>query len=393
MRTLASIAAVAPDALLALMAEVRADTRVDKVDLGVGVYRDDKGRTPIMGAVHEAEKRLVDISTTKMYEGPRGNPEFAEAIRSLIEEENRAPHTVTFAAPGGCGALAVAMGLLAAAEAAPTLWISTPTWPNHPHIASATGLKTRSYPYAEPTAPSPDVEQMFAALKDAAPGDAVLLQGPCHNPTGIDLSAEGWKAIAAFLVDRGLIPLIDIAYHGFAASLEQDLVGVRTLLDRVPEALVSYSCSKNFGLYRDRCGALFIQTDNKASLATTEGRAASVARASYSMPPAHGPAIVAAILSSPSLQATWRSELAAMRDRMIHLRSALADSLSSDKGRYDPTVLKAQNGMFSQLPLTCEAIDILKRDSIYIPASGRINVAGLAEAQIARVAESLSSHL
>lgn len=392
MSSLATLTPRPADALLGLMAAYRADPRPDKVDLGVGVYRTDDGMTPIMQAVAKAEAILAEEGTTKIYEGPQGNPAFCAEVTDLVYGEVKTPMTA-FSAPGGCGALALAMMLIKRATPDATAWVSRPTWPNHKHIAATAGLKIDSYAYAAPADPGVDFEAMRDSLAQAKPGDCVVIQGPCHNPTGIDLTAAQWVDLAETVTSRGVIPLVDIAYHGFASSLEDDIAGVRTFLDLIPEALVAYSCSKNFGLYRDRCGALLAQAATDDAVEAVRTHIADIARATYSMPPAHGPAIVATILQSAPLKATWMAELDEMRGRMMQFRADLAAALHPRSNGYDPQVLTRQTGMFSQLPFGEGGVDALREGGIYIPGSGRINIAGLTADGIPNVAEALSAHL
>ncbi len=306
---------------------------------------------------------------------------------------NRPATHTAFAAPGGCGALSLAMSLIKRTRPDATLYLSDPTWPNHKHIARTAGLQLGSYAYRMIEGGGIDLDAIAAALGDATPGDVVLFQGPCHNPTGIDPLTDQWDRLAEIVNGAGLLPLIDIAYHGFAVSLDEDMAGVRRFLKAVPDALVAYSCSKNFGLYRDRAGCFIGQAATEKAAEAVRTHVADIARASYSMPPAHGPAIVATILGDPELAQQWREELTAMRERMNGLRQQLADALHPRSNDYDPTALVRQNGMFSQLPLTTEEIGALKEAGVYIPGSGRINIAGLMPSKVARVAELISPYL
>ncbi|MGV6819247.1 MAG: amino acid aminotransferase [Parvularcula sp.] len=381
------------DALLGLMAAFREDPRTEKVDLGVGVYRNDEGMTPVMAAVRAAEIRIAEAQQTKAYEGPRGNLAFCAEIEKFVLGDMTLP-VMSFAAPGGCGALSLATALVKRLNADATAWVSNPTWPNHLHIAKVAGLSTAEYPYAEPADPSVNIGAMLKGLTGARRGDLVIIQGPCHNPTGIDLNEDQWRTVGETCRKAGLLPLIDTAYHGFAISLEEDLKGVRAFLSECPDALISYSCSKNFGLYRERAGALLVTSDNAASLDAVRTHLADIARATYSMPPAHGPAIVATILSSDELRKQWQDELIAMRDRMQALRDALAGALHPRSNAYDPDSIRIQNGMFSQLPFVEGGVDKLRTEkAIYIPGNGRINIAGLKSSDIDMVASELSPYL
>lgn len=382
------------DPLLGLMADYRADPRSEKIDLGVGVYRDETGATPLMDAVARAEARLAAQNTSKVYEGPRGNLAYCAHIEDLIIGQSlstMADRVISFATPGGCGALSIAMGLIARTADTPTLWISAPTWPNHPKVAAAVGLATQSYRYYTPATGRVSAPAMMQDLANAKPGDAVLIQGPCHNPTGADLPLKAWEALGDLCAERQLIPLIDIAYHGLASSLDEDMQGVRALIARAPQALVCYSCSKNFGLYRERAGALVIIANAASNTAAIASHASDLARTSYSMPPAHGPALVAAILDDPDLTQSWHDELATMRERITTLRTGLVAALSTAMGTDQFAAIGDQNGMFSQLQLPDGATDRLRAEQgIYLPSSGRINVAGLHPDQLTRFAEAVA---
>lgn len=394
MTAFASLTPRPADALLGLMAAFRADPRTDKVDLGVGVYRDESGQTPLMAAVHAAEERLAEKAGTKVYEGPMGNPEFTAGLRSrLLGDSALGEDHLGYATPGGTGALSLAMGLINRVSEAPTIWIGEPTWPNHLHVANSMAIKVERYAYADTSDPAVNLDGMIAALQKASSGDAVLIQGPCHNPTGIDLDADGWRIVGETCAARGLLPLVDCAYHGFAGGLETDAAGIRILLSKVPEALVAYSCSKNFGLYRDRAGCLMVKSESGAVAQTVATHLSDIARALWSMPPAHGPALVAEIFGDPALENQWRTELEEMRQRVCALRAALAAALHPQSNSYDPDVLNRQHGMFSQLPIKAGAADTLKEQGLYLPKSGRINVAGLSTDAIDQVASLLSPYL
>jgi aspartate aminotransferase/aromatic-amino-acid transaminase len=382
------------DGLLGLLAAFRADPRPEKIDLGVGVYRDETGETPIFAAVRHAEARLATTTPTKAYESPRGNTAFTSALTRLILGASHGLGGVdAFATPGGSGALFLGFRLLQRLSPEGRLFVSEPSWPNHVAMAEAAGLRVVPHAYAPPAAASVDVDALLASLGSAKAGDALLIQGPCHNPTGIDLDDAGWARLGRTLRQQGVLPFVDVAYHGFARSLEADLTGVRALLAAVPEALVAYSCSKNFGLYRDRCGALIVTAETQGIADTVGTHLADIARTSYSMPPAHGAAVVAEILGDAGLRAAWETELDAMRMRVVALRAALADALHPRGNGYDPAALKAQTGMFSLLPLQPGAPAALRERAVYLPASGRINIAGLSSRLIGPAAAALSDYL
>lgn len=383
------------DALLGLMTAYREDARGDKIDLGVGIYKDDTGHTPVMRAVAKAEALMLERQDTKAYEGPRGNVDFCNAIEDFVFGADSAPRaagqTLSFMTPGGCGALFLGAGLMKRLGAK-RVWVSRPTWPNHINLVNALGLETQSYDYAADGELAWDA--LVASLEAAQPGDGIIIQGPCHNPTGIDLNLEQWRALAALCRDKDLIPMLDVAYHGFAHGLDADMAGVRAFVETAPDVLMSYSCSKNFGLYRDRTGCFLAKGQSAEAIAAASTHVADLARTSYSMPPAHGAAIVATILGDAALRVEWEAELTMMRERMIGLRRALSDALVSRTGSNVLGKLSAQNGMFSQLPVTAEAATAMREeDGLYLPGSGRINIAGLRTEQIDRIADIVSARL
>ncbi|MQW86770.1 tyrosine aminotransferase [Sinorhizobium saheli] len=378
------------DPLLALIGLFRADERPGKVDLGVGVYRDETGRTPIFRAVKAAEKRLLETQETKAYVGPEGDLAFLDHLWKLVAgdtvERSRVAGVQT---PGGSGALRLAADLLARIGGR-GIWLGLPSWPNHPPIFKAAGLTIATYDFFDIPSQSVIFDNVVSALEGAAPGDAVLLHASCHNPTGGVLSVAQWLEIATLVNQRGLLPLVDLAYQGFGRGLEQDVAGLRHLLGVVPEALVAVSCSKSFGLYRERTGAIFGVTASPASADTVRSNLAGIARTSYSMPPDHGAAVVRTILADPELQRDWAEELEAMRLRMTGIRQALAEGL---RGRWQSLgAVAEQEGMFSILPLTeAEVMRLRTEHAIYMPASGRINIAGLKTAEVADVIAKFTS--
>ena len=379
------------DALLGLMAAYREDPREEKIDLGVGIYKDENGNTPIMSAVRKAEVLLAKSGETKAYEGPRGNPVFCNAIAQFVygvdHEMLKKGRVTSFTTPGGCGALFVGMSFAKRLNADAKVWMSDPHWPNHPHVAASLGLQPVTYSYIDAETGGVDFSAMMDDLRGASPGDVLLLQGPCHNPTGVDLHPAQWAYLAEFCTRMRLLPFIDMAYHGFGDGLDEDMAGIRHFLQHVKEAMLAYSCSKNFGLYRERTGCLLVQTANFRDTHAAGTHCADIARASYSMPPAHGAAIVATILEDKKLRAEWEAELTAMRDRMKSLRTALATALIKATGSNQIGLIGSQKGMFSQLPVPPQMTDIMRIQSgLYLPGSGRINVAGLRAEQVDRVA-------
>jgi aromatic-amino-acid transaminase len=367
-----------------------ADERAGKVDLGVGVYRDETGATPIFRAVKAAERRLVEAQPTKAYVGPEGDPVFLERLWALTTgEAGRGRATAALQTPGGSGALRLAADLMAR-MGVKGIWLGLPSWPNHASIFKAAGLEVVTYPFFDIPSQTVLFDRMMEALSGAAPGDAVLLHASCHNPTGANLSAEQWRAVSELVAARGLLPLVDIAYQGYGRGLDEDAAGLRTLLAAVPEALVAVSCSKSFGLYRERTGAIYAACGSAETALSVRTNLAALARTSYSMPPDHGAAIVATILGDDALKADWMAEIETMRLRITAIRERLAAGLS---GRWQVlTAVREQEGMFSLLPL--EEADVLKlraEHAIYMPTSGRINIAGLKSAEVDAVIEKFLS--
>lgn len=399
---ISNLSLLPPDALLGLMAAYKEDSRDNKVDLGVGIYKDDAGQTPVLKAVKAAEEVLLTTENSKAYEGPRGNQLFDNAVEIQLYGENSNTRTqgrvVSLASPGGCGALSVAVGFVKRLSKQGVIWVSSPSWPNHAHVVRAMGMETDSYAYEEiatgPDAGKVNFERIVATLENANAGDGIIIQGPCHNPTGIDLDNAQWEAIARVCIAKSLFPIVDVAYHGFGNSLDEDMLGVRKFLNTVPEALVSYSCSKNFGLYRERTGCLVAQTQSDEHTKITLSHLADIARASYSMPPSHGAAIVATILNTPALNAMWVDELDDMRGRIMSLRAAMATALRSHGKDVAADRILRQKGMFSLMQFEDGAAKKLCDDhAIYLPNSGRINVAGLKLDTIEYVAKCMAPYL
>ncbi|NNU14716.1 aspartate/tyrosine/aromatic aminotransferase [Parvularcula sp. ZS-1/3] len=388
-----SLEAAPPDPLLGLMLAAREDQRPDKVDLGVGIYKNDAGATPVLASVKEAERRLIETEGSKAYEGPQGNAAYGQLIGEMIVGELTDRHAM-FATPGGCGALFIGFQLAKMMSPGARMFLSDPSWPNHNGVAAALDIPTVSFPYRATTDGSPDFGAMVGGLDGAKAGDILLLQGYCHNPTGTDLSPAQWEELSRIILEKGLIPFIDVAYQGFAVGLEEDILPIRKFLAAVPEAILSYSCSKNFGLYRERTGALLIQAPSAGALDSARSRTAAAVRASYSMPPSHGPAIVATILADDGLRSQWTEELGEMRQRLGDLRRGFASELVRATNNGGLEVIERQNGMFSILPLTADrAVDLRKEQGIYLPGSGRINVAGLPSDRLPEIAQKIAPYL
>ncbi|MFZ5619381.1 MAG: aromatic amino acid transaminase [Pseudomonadota bacterium] len=390
----ADLAALPPDALLGLTRLFNEDARARKIDLGVGVFRTPDNRTPVMKAVAAAQRRLVERETTKVYIAPEGAPGFGEAVRALVFGDSiAADRCAVVQTPGGCGALRVGAELLKRAGAA-SISIGTPTWANHHPLLTAAGLKISMVPYYDARAGGVD----FAAFHDAAarlgPADVLLLHGGCHNPTGADLNEEEIDAIVELAGRRGFLPFVDFAYHGFAKGLEEDARLVRRLAARLPEIIVSYSCSKHFGLYRERTGALLLVGANAERAAAMRSHVVNIARQIYSMPPAHGGILVADILTTPELVASWRAELEAMRTAVVTNRRLLVRTAAEHQlgGRLD--YIARQNGMFSLLPLNeAQVLALRERHGIYVASNGRANLCGVNESNVGHLCEALADVL
>jgi aspartate/tyrosine/aromatic aminotransferase len=379
-RGLADLPPVQSDSLIALIGMVNADPRADKIDVGVGVFRDGAGNTPILKVIKEAEQRLRDTQKSKSYLGSAGDKRYAELLRPiLLGEHARDDRIVGLQTPGGCGALRLGFELLARSSPQARVFVGGPTWPNHPPIIRAVGLSAVEYPYYERGQGAIRFEDMIEALRSGEPGDIALLHGCCHNPTGADLDEDQWREVARVVAERGLVPFVDIAYQGFGRGLDEDAFGVRLMLETCDELVIAHSCDKNFSVYRDRVGSLWIKTPSAAASATAMGHVFQIAREMWSMPPDHGAAAVHIILDDPELKGRWLVELAAMRDRInaVRQRIAAADPRLSYIGR--------QFGMFSMLPLSKEQVLKLRADdAIYMAESGRFNVVGMADRQIDR---------
>ncbi len=379
------------DKIFVLMAEYAADPRTDKIDLGVGVYKDEKNVTPIMSAVKKAEQRIHDGAKTKTYMGVVGNKGFSAGVVKLVFagtiDESRIR---TVNGPGGTGALSILMNVLARARKGGKLWISDPSWPNHWPMAELVGLKPHYYPYFDAKTRGVDFDAMLKALDGLGPDDSVLLHACCHNPTGADLTPAQWDRVAASLKKTGAFPLIDLAYLGFGNGLEEDAYGVRKVVESVPEALVAFSASKNFGLYRERAGVAIAIARDSASADIVSSQMQNVIRATISQPPDHGAEIVRVILEDPELTADWKAELEQMRSRMIRLRGKLADAIRARSNATDYDFIAAHRGMFSLLGLPEDVVEKLKlEDGVYMINDSRINVAGIPEDRVGELADAL----
>jgi len=388
-----NLEALPPDPILGVTAAFRRDPDPGKVDLGVGVYRDEGGVTPVPAAVREAERELIAAQTTKTYVGPAGNLEFNERIVALALgplAEGLKERTATIQTVGGCGALRMGAELLHAAAPGAVVHVSDPTWANHEPLLGNSGITLRRYPYYDPATRDVAFERMLARLEAVPAGDVVLLHACCHNPTGVDLDPGQWSRVADLLERRDLVPFVDLAYQGFGDDLETDAAGLRLLASRLPTLLLAISCSKNFGLYRERVGALAVVADSAATARALATHQARTGRRMYSMPPDHGAAIAARVLGDASLRRSWQDELAAMVARVKSLRLLLADRLAARRPDRDFSWLPRQRGMFSLLGLEPPAIAALcEVEHVYMPPDGRINIAGVSDANVDRVADSI----
>ncbi|MBA9033932.1 amino acid aminotransferase [Rhizobium leguminosarum] len=390
-----TLTAAPPDKILSLSVLYRNDARPTKMDLGVGVYKDSQGATVIMRAVRDAEKRLYESQTSKTYVGMAGDEGFNKAMLKLVFGE-KADLSRMFACQtaGGSGALRTIADLLVKAWPDATVWLSDPTWVNHVPILKAAGLNIATYPYFDPASGTVKAEAMLKGLKQAKAGDIILVHGCCHNPTGANLTIEQWGLVADLLVERDLFPFIDLAYQGFGDGLEADAAAVRLLASKVPEMAVATSCSKNFSVYRDRVGAVILMGRDAESVKIAGSQALATTRVLYSMPPDHAAAAVRLILEDDTLRADWKSELEAMRLRMLNLRKGFAEALrrQSNTSRFD--FIADHRGMFSRLGLTEAQVDRLRDEfGIYMVGDSRFNVAGLREDRLDDLAKAVVSVL
>ncbi|OOY23260.1 aromatic amino acid aminotransferase [Thioclava sediminum] len=380
----------APDKILALMEEYRADERDQKVDLGVGVYKNAEGETPIMRAIHKAEKQVWDNETTKKYAGLAGQPEFHAAMAEMVLGKGYpADRLACLSTVGGTGACRMGFELARMANPGTKIWVSDPTWPNHLSILKFMDQDFTTYRYFDAETRSVDFDAMMEDLKGAKEGDIVLLHGCCHNPTGANLTLEQWGKVADLLAETGAVPMIDLAYQGFGDGLEADAAGTRLIAERLPEVLIAASCSKNFGIYRERTGCLMV-LGSEETKKTVQGNLAYLNRQTYSFPPYHGQALVTRVLTDPELRADWEAELEEVRTGMLELRQQLADELRklSNSDRFD--FVAEHRGMFSRLGATPEQVAAMKEgNAIYMVGDSRINIAGLNKNSVPLLARAL----
>lgn len=379
------------DKILALVQMFREDLRETKVDLGVGVYKNAEGVTPVMRAVKEAERRIVETQETKAYTSLAGDPAFANAMRGLILADSvDAGRVAAVATPGGTGAVRQGLELMQYADRAATIWISNPTWPNHPSIIKYLGVPMREYRYFDNSTRGVDFAGMMDDLKGVKTGDLVLLHGCCHNPTGANLTAAEWDEVVALLERTGAVPFVDIAYQGFGDGLEEDGYGTRLLASRLPEVIIAASCSKNFGVYRERTGLLMAIAPEEKSKASAQATLAFLNRQNYSFPPDHGARVVTTILEDEALRADWQAELEDVRAGMLKLRTQLAETLRQRTNSDQFDFIADHRGMFSRLGATPEqVVEMREKYGIYMVGDSRMNIAGLNESTVPVLAEAI----
>ncbi len=386
------------DPILGLTEAFKADARSGKVNLGVGIYKDEAGETPVLRSVKQAEARLLEQEKTKNYLGIDGVQAYNQAVLELLFgkgseliAQNRAQASQ---APGGTGALRIASEFVMSNTQSRTIWVSNPTWANHQNVFETAGLQVKEYTYYRAEDHGMDFDAMMADLATAEQGDLVLLHGCCHNPTGIDPTTEQWQQIGELCRDKGLVPLFDFAYQGFGAGIEEDAQGLRIVAAMVPEMLVASSFSKNFGLYNERIGAVTVVAADTETKDNAFSQVKRTIRASYSNPPAHGALIVSTILGDETLRAEWEAELTEMRERIAEMRILFVDSLAAAGVTQDFSFISTQNGMFSFSGLNKDQVARLKDEfGVYIVGSGRISVAGMTKSNMPVICKAIAAVL
>ncbi|RBP78810.1 aspartate aminotransferase [Shewanella putrefaciens] len=393
-----SLIAMPADPILGLLTQYREDSHPQKVDLGVGVYKDPTGVTPILSCVKKAEKFRLDTETTKVYIGPTGSPQFNTLMTELAFGAGHsaiiANRIRTVSTPGGTGALRVAGDFIKRCNPNAVLWVSDPTWANHIGLFEAAGITVKTYPYYDYDSKSLKFDEMLAALSQVSPDDVVLFHACCHNPSGMDLTTEQWDKVVALTKDQGFTPLIDMAYQGFGDGVDIDAYGVRQMAAAVDNMILCSSCSKNFGLYRERIGSCSVIAKDANTANIAQSVLLYVVRCLYSMPPAHGAAIVETILGSKELTQEWLDELKVMRDRINGNRAILVDKLKANGVNRDFSFIARQKGMFSFLGVNPEQVARLQKEfSIYMVGSSRISIAGISEDNVDYLAQSIAKVL
>lgn len=387
-----------PDAILGLGEAFNRDPNPNKINLSIGVYKDVHGKTPILDCVKEAERRLLELETQKNYLSIDGLPEYDAAVLRLIfgaeHEIVASQRAATLQTPGGTAALRVAADFAASILAVPQIWCSQPTWPNHPSVFKAAGLRVETYPYLDAAGTGLDMDGLLAALAKVPAGEVVCLHAGCHNPTGVDPTVEQWRRIAELVAERNILPVLDFAYQGFGDGVRQDAAGILEIVQRVPEVLICSSFSKNFGLYSERVGALTVTGASPDATQRALSHLKTVVRSNYSNPPKHGGAIVATVLNDDELRLQWEQEVAGMRTRINRVRLQFVETLKHKGVARDFSFIARQRGMFSYSGLNPVQVDELRnRFSIYVVGSGRINVAGMNEKNMDALCSAIASVL
>lgn len=390
-----SIQAAPPDAILGLGEAFKADPNPKKINLSVGVYQDDAGKTPILESVRKARQLVLERQKTMSYLPIPGSPAYAAAVQRLLfgegHEVEKSGRAATSHTPGGTGALRVAADFIHSQLPKATVWLTQPTWPNHPQIFAAAGVPTKTFPYFDAKTNSLAFDECIAAIEKIPAGDVIMLHGCCHNPTGIDPTPEQWKKLADLIYDRGLLPMLDFAYQGFAEGIAEDAAGLREFSRPGSEIIVCSSFSKNFGLYCERVGALTVVAKDKASAEKVQSQVKSCIRANYSNPPAHGAELVTTVLSDAALRSQWEKEVADMRGRINGMRKLLVDTLKAKGVPGDYSFITRQRGMFSFSGLTPPQVEALKQKyAIYVVGSGRINVAGITKENVGPLCDAIA---
>ncbi|MCS6238613.1 amino acid aminotransferase [Shewanella baltica] len=386
------------DPILGLTDTFKADPRQDKVNLGVGIYKDEAGQTPVLASVKKAEAILLEQEKTKNYLGIEGVQAYNHVVQTLLfgegSELTTSGRAATAQAPGGTGALRIAAEFLLRNTDSHTIWVSNPTWANHQNIFEIAGLTVKEYGYYKAEAHDIDFDTMMTDLSHASAGDVVLLHGCCHNPTGIDLTLAQWELVAQLCADKKLVPLFDFAYQGFGAGIEEDAAGLRLVASKVPELLVANSFSKNFGLYNERIGAVTVVAEDVDAAVRAFSQVKRTIRANYSNPPAHGALIVSTILNDAALKAMWVQEVKEMRERIAEMRTLFVDSLKAEGVTQDFSFISRQNGMFSFSGLNKAQVARLKDEfGVYIVGSGRISVAGMTKTNMPVICKAIAQVL
>ncbi|EGU60825.1 aromatic amino acid aminotransferase [Vibrio nigripulchritudo ATCC 27043] len=392
------VIAAPADPILGLTEEFKKDSRAEKINLGVGIYKNEQGQTPVLATVKKAEAALLETEKTKSYLTIEGTAEYGLAVQKLLfgadSDVVASKRAKTAQAPGGTGALRVAGEFIKRHLNSPKIWISNPTWANHNGVFTAAGLETAQYGYYNAETKDKDFAAMVADLETASAGDIVLLHGCCHNPTGIDPTAEEWETLAKLCAEKGLLPLFDFAYQGFAKGVEEDAAGLRVFAEHNTEILVASSFSKNFGLYNERVGAFTLVAKSEDVAATAFSQVKSIIRSIYSNPPAHGSAVVTHILNDEALRAEWEKEVAEMRDRIQEMRELFVSTLKAEGVEADFSFIERQNGMFSFSGLSKDQVNRLKEEfAIYIVGSGRISVAGMTKENMGPLCKGIAAVL